>query len=196
MNRRELLQSGIAVGALPLAATNAWARTARPAPTTSCVSLYSLVVDERFAESRAFGDEAVRLGARVQRMRGDITHLWYDDLYPRWRQERAAIAGLTAHGPLFCLEQLARDVRMRVIFRAQHRRALDGSFEHRIEGGEGVRALAATVRPEAGDWSVDVARLVMNCPAESGVSANALILPARCALVGDESAALFSWVIA
>ena len=48
-----------------------------------------------------------------------MTRFWYDDLYHRWREGPAAIAGLTAHGPLFCFEQLARDLRMRVVLRAE-----------------------------------------------------------------------------
>jgi hypothetical protein len=47
-------------------------------------------------------------------MAGDMTRFWYDDLYHRWRQGPAAIAGLTGHGPLFCLERLGWEQRLRV----------------------------------------------------------------------------------
>jgi hypothetical protein len=50
---------------------------------------------------------------------GDITNIWYHDLQPRWQKAPAAIAGLTAHGALFCLERLAWDVGMRVVARAE-----------------------------------------------------------------------------
>ena len=53
-------------------------------------------------------------------MAGDMTRFWYDDLYHRWRQAPVAIAGLTAHGALFCLERLAWEKRMRVVYRREH----------------------------------------------------------------------------
>jgi hypothetical protein len=43
----------------------------------------------------------------VHAIRGDITDLWFHDLDLRWKQGPAPIAGLTTHGPLFCLERLA-----------------------------------------------------------------------------------------
>jgi hypothetical protein len=66
----------------------------------------------------AFARRAEARGIAVHAMAGDMTRFWYDDLYYRWRQGPAAIAGLTAHGPLFCLEQLAWEQRMRVVYRS------------------------------------------------------------------------------
>jgi hypothetical protein len=42
-----------------------------------------------------------------------------------WTKQPVAIAGLTAHGPLFCLERLAWDHGMRVVFRAEHPAGID-----------------------------------------------------------------------
>jgi hypothetical protein len=79
---------------------------------------YKVIVDERFPASVAFGVEWKARGAAVHAMRGDITDLWFHDLDHRWKQHGpAAIAGLTAHGPLFCLERLAWDHGMRVVSR-------------------------------------------------------------------------------
>jgi hypothetical protein len=109
----------------------AWARTtapeAGPQPIAHALSFYKVVVDRRFPDSVAFGAEMTRLGAPVHTMQGDITDLWYHDLDRRWRQGPVAIAGMTAHGPLFCLERLAWDHGMRVVLRTEHPPAADGA---------------------------------------------------------------------
>jgi hypothetical protein len=79
-----------------------------------------VLFDNRFAAARSFGRAAAWRGESVHGFDGDITNVWFHDLDPRWRKSPAAIAGFTAHGALFCLEQLAWDVRMRVVYRAEH----------------------------------------------------------------------------
>jgi len=135
MNRREMLQSGIAATALPVVGGAGWL----PAPQRGDVGvqplpIYKVIFDQRVGEARAFGQEMLRQGLAVQPFDGDMTNLWYDDLYPRWRRSPVAIAGLTAHGPLFCLERLAWDFDMRVVLRADHRRAATGSFGRALTG--------------------------------------------------------------
>jgi hypothetical protein len=128
INRRTVLQGAIAATSLPIIASVAGASTwslgpDTPAPTIARdhPSLYKVLFDRRFAAARAFGRDAQWRGQSVHAFDGDITQVWYHDLYPRWQQGRAAIAGLTAHGALFCLEHLARDARMRVVHRTEHR---------------------------------------------------------------------------
>lgn len=82
-------------------------------------SLYRVVADVRFAESAAFGLEAERHGVPVVRITGDITEFWFNDLSLRWKDDAIAIAGMTAHGPLFCLERFAWDYGLRVVERAE-----------------------------------------------------------------------------
>jgi hypothetical protein len=65
----------------------------------------------------AFAREAAVLGIPRDAIRGDVTDLWYGSLSLRWRERPEATAGLTREDSLFCLEQLARDHRMRVVFR-------------------------------------------------------------------------------
>jgi hypothetical protein len=115
-SRREILKAGLAASALPLAGAAFATSNERP----EAVALYKILYDSRFAESVAFAARAAEHGHAVHAMRGDVTRFWYDDLYHRWREGPAAIAGLTAYGALFCLEQLAWDQRMRVVFRAEH----------------------------------------------------------------------------
>lgn len=118
VNRRDFFVSGVAAAALPLIIGRASARSNTGIESgLAATSLYKVVYDERFPASVAYGHEAMRRGLAVQAIRGDITDFWYYDLYPQWRKEPVAIAGLTAHGPIFCLERLSWDFGMRVSFR-------------------------------------------------------------------------------
>jgi hypothetical protein len=116
-SRREFIQAGIAASVLPLAVAGS-----NPAPKQreNDAAFYKVIFDERFPASVAFGDAWKARGASVHAIRGDITDLWFHDLDHRWKKQGpAAIAGLTAHGPLFCLERLAWDHGMRVLSRVE-----------------------------------------------------------------------------
>jgi hypothetical protein len=78
------------------------------------------VFDERFAECRAFAAELQGAGVSTTAIRGDVADLWYRDLRAHLSENRLPVAGLTDRLALFCLEELARDVGMRVTFRADH----------------------------------------------------------------------------
>ena len=80
-------------------------------------ALYTVLCDERFAESVAFAGEMSRRGTPVTRFRGDITDFWYRDLSQRWKAEAVAIAGVTGHGPLCCLERWGWDHGLRLAYR-------------------------------------------------------------------------------
>jgi hypothetical protein len=120
-SRREFLRAGLVASTLPLAARAELAGTFVGGPA---VPLYKVLYDTRFEASVAFARRAEARGITVHAMAGDMTRFWYDDLYHRWRQGPAAIAGLTAHGPLFCLERLAWEQRMRVVYRGPGRTAV------------------------------------------------------------------------
>ena len=118
-SRRQVLKVGLAASAmLPLAA--GIVSMAVDAARGEAITLYKVLYDTRFATSVAFARRAAAAGVPVHGMAGDMTRFWYDDLYHRWRQGPAAIAGLTAHGALFCLERLAWEQRMRVVYRSEH----------------------------------------------------------------------------
>lgn len=120
-SRREFLQVGFAASMFPIAIPDGASSLARRTDlvTGSVRSLYRVVADARFAESVAFGLEAERLGVPVVRITGDITEFWFNDLSLRWKDDAVAIAGMTAHGPLFCLERFAWDYGLRVVERAE-----------------------------------------------------------------------------
>ena len=48
---------------------------------------------------------------------GDVTPVWSGTLRPLWREGEARVIGVTRPSALFCLEQLARGMRHRVISR-------------------------------------------------------------------------------
>jgi hypothetical protein len=193
-SRREFLQIGVAALALPISARGAFASSAvlgEPAATP----LYKVVFDERFAASIAFSREVGALGAATHGIKGDITDLWFHDLYARWKQGPAAIAGLTGHGAIFCLERLAWDQGMRVVFRGEHKHLPGGQIEHALSGPESMVRRAARLEANGTEWASLMAGVVTRCPAgrsevfQTTVSASA----ARHKSDPDE---LISWVIA
>jgi len=117
-SRREFLKAGLAASALLPAAARADFIVA--GDLSRGAAICKVLYDTRFAASVAFARRAAARGLAVHAMAGDMTRFWYDDLYHRWRQGPAAIAGLTTHGPLFCLERLAWEQRMRVVYRSEH----------------------------------------------------------------------------
>jgi hypothetical protein len=123
-SRRQFLQIGITATAWPIVAGATHAAGVAPQQNAP---LLDVVYDTRFGASRVFAERSAALGLRVHAIAGDMTHLWYDELYHRWQQRPTALAGLTAHGPLFCFAELARDVGMRVVFRAEHAITADPS---------------------------------------------------------------------
>jgi hypothetical protein len=161
-SRREFLKVGLAASAL-LPVVGARASFAGVEAPAAAVSLYKVLYDTRFAASLAFARRAAARGVAVHAMAGDMTPFWYDDLYHRWRREPVAIAGLTAHGALFCLERLAWEQRMRVVYRGEHAAAAGGGIVHRFEGPAQLATAAA--KATAGvDWARALADVVAECP--------------------------------
>jgi hypothetical protein len=200
-SRREFIQAGLASLALPMSARAAFSpgilSLAAQPPSTP---LYKVVFDQRFADSRAFAGEAKNLGATVHPIQGDITDLWFNDLYARWKMGPVAIAGLTAHGPLFCLERLAWDQRMRVVFRADHSYRSDGHIEHALTVPESMLRRAVELNDSGPDWPSRMANMVTHFPAGlSRSEAHALktaVVVALAKSADDGAEPLISWVIA
>jgi len=116
-SRREFIQVGIAATVLPMVVS---AREISSQTLFQAQSFYKVVFDQRFPASVAFAREMDQLGAPVHAIEGDITDLWFHDLHTAWTKQPVTTAGMTAHGALFCLERLAWDHGMRVVFRAEH----------------------------------------------------------------------------
>jgi len=195
-SRREFLQIGVAALALPISAR------ARLTPEISgranqsvATPLYKVIFDQRFQSSRAFAGDVKRLGAPIYGIKGDITDLWFHDLDARWKKEPIGIAGLTEHGPLFCLERLAWDHGMRVVYRADHTYRSDGYMEHELSGSEQMLREAVDLTSSGADWSSRMAALLTRCPAsQSQASRMTVVTPT--AKQADDPEHLVSWVIA
>jgi hypothetical protein len=71
VNRRTVLQGGIAVTSLPIVANVAWGALPEP-----LLAFYKVIFDERFEASRRVGAEAQRMGAPVHANHGDNTQRW------------------------------------------------------------------------------------------------------------------------
>jgi hypothetical protein len=112
-DRRGFLQIGLA-GAVSLPFAALGARGLAPVVP---LSYYKAIFDERFPASIAWARDLDRRGVPVHGIRGDVTALWYHDLYFRWKRGPVRIAGVTTKESLFCLELLARDAGLRVIDR-------------------------------------------------------------------------------
>jgi hypothetical protein len=190
LDRRHLLQgSAVLAGlALPFARLG----TARP---FRVLPIYRVIFDANFPQGRQFGVAALRLGANVHAIHGDVTDLWHDDLHNRWRHAPAAIAGMTGFNSMFVLEMMAADVGMRVIYRADHRPYGGGLTAHHIFGPE---SLASHMRVEAADagWPRKVAKAITSWPAEQTTVSKerSTIAEARSRAIGRET--LVSWIIA
>ena len=184
-SRREFIQAGIAASVLP-GVTGSF-----PRPQV----IYRVVSDVRYVRSAEFGLEAARLGASVVRIRGDITDFWFNDLSLRWKEQPLPVAGLTAQGPLFCLERLAWDHGMRVVFRGEHR-LTSGATVHSLSGSPDALARAGMLARDSAAWARGMAHVVMACAAGPCQTASAdFTTPVDQALAATGEP-LVSWVIA
>ena len=189
-SRREFLQIGATASALSFAGRAAWgAGLSLHDSSASSVALYKVLYDTRIPASVAFARRAESRGVPTYAMTGDMTRFWYDDLYHRWLAEPAAIAGLTAHGPMFCLERLAWDQGMRVVFRAEHTPSENGLIHHAFTGPADV--LHEAQKLAAGSsWCEGLADIAMRLPnGRNEIDSATAELP-------PHADALYSWVIA
>ncbi len=192
-DRREFIQAGLAVSLLGGSAlASAQAASLKPA-VEEVVPLHKVLVDADLAESVAFGAEAARHGASIHTFsNGDITDFWYHELDLLWRQQRAPIAGLTRHGPLFVLERFAWDRGMRVVFRGEHGPAAEGVV-HTLTGPQSTLVGAADLIKAGAKWPQAMANAVTHCVQGCSAMSGAAVSSAE-RLAQHER--LHSWVIA
>jgi hypothetical protein len=191
--RREFIEMGVLVSAVPLAA-GSLASAATAAPVEGTLP-YKIIFDERFVESVAFGREAQRRGARVHSIAGDITSLWFNELDAQWKAQPITLAGLTAQGPLFCLEMLARDQGMRVVYRAEH--VCSGSATtHSVQGPQHVLNRLGDLAAAGANWPARIASVATQCPHEWGKMASVTTSGASHFAIQGVPETLVSWVIA
>ena len=132
----------------------------------------------------------------MQAIEGDMTRFWYDDLYHQWERGSVAIAGLTAHGPMFCFEQLARDRGLRVVFRAEHKLLVHG-VEHEFSGPMTMLQHSLEIENHDPHWAACMASVVAECPSgRAEISESHARTETPSTVVDPDTESLFSWVIA
>jgi hypothetical protein len=143
-NRREFLQTGVAVSAFPL--TMQELVSADHAPL-----IHRGVFDGRIGAARAFARELGRRGVPADDLDdGDITRI-YRELASRPTAD-LAIGGMTQHGPLLVAEQLARDRGLRVVLRIEHTPRAGEQIVHAIAATPDTIALAEQLVRRGLDW--------------------------------------------
>jgi hypothetical protein len=193
--RRQFIEGAVAAGTA--AATVPVVATAfeLDAENESCLRLERVVFDERFAEARAFAEVARRRSVATSAINDSVHELWYRDLYYRWRDQKAPIAGITDHRTLFLLEMMAGDAGMRVVHRVHHQES-KGAIAHRVFGPLRQRDGILMQLANAGaGWAQRAATIVMSWPeaATPTASAHSDILSAKVHALGART--LISWVI-
>jgi hypothetical protein len=198
-NRREFLHMGVAALGLPLAAragasSGIFAGSDGQSDEQRAEPLYKILLDQRYSACARFAEEMERRALSAHPIHADITKLWYDDLYHRWKQGPVAIAGMTAPGAIFCLETLARDAGMRVALRVDHRRT-GQRIEHEFAGPVESLTLAAEVETSPERWPEKMAEMVARFPAERGRAMTARY-SGQADTSHEEWEHLVTWVIA
>jgi hypothetical protein len=194
-NRRSFIQASAAASSVSVLAAGlgAWPVGALAA-APSRIDFYKVVFDREHPAALVFGQVARNAGLAAQAIGRDVTALWYDDLYHRWRQGPAAIAGMTPARVAYCLQVLAQAAGMRMVFRAEHLPTADGRLAHRLTAPRSVLDRAGLL-DQAADWPRGAAQLVADCPADfSAKSTLALSSPSASGCASRQP--LISWVIA
>jgi hypothetical protein len=197
-----LLVSASAVGAIARSEDGEYAASL-PSCADAPARLELAIFDSRFRNAREFGQAMARRSIATAAFPGDVTRIWYTRLDPTWRVRPVWIAGMTTHGALFCLERLAWDHGMRVVYRGTHRALAGGGTDHVLE--------ASARRPQRlndritgiASWPADIASLIMSLSSPLPIS------PAKGSEVeqhryrsrprrnlAELQVPLFSWVIA
>lgn len=165
-NRREFLQGGVLVSALPLAINASLLEAASAESAVNEVVLHTAVCDDRYAEGCRFAQTIAGLGVPVRALRnGDVTGL-YQELDLLWRVQPAAVAGLTQFGPMLVLERLGRERGLRMALRVEHQVQADGTLSHAMTGAPDTLAFAEALQRHGVDWPVLIAALATRCAGE------------------------------
>ncbi len=148
VNRRTLLKFGTA--GMAAAVVQAPAQAFGSSLLGDSPGLTRAVFDERFAEAQAFASVFQSRGMPTTAIRGDVAALWYRDLKARLLEQRLPVVGLTDRTALFCLEELARDVGMKVQGRIDHTFSQSGALTHEVTGPAAWETAGQRLGPEQG----------------------------------------------
>lgn len=187
-SRRHFLQTAAAASLIPFTTPASLAAI----DTGATIRPRLVVTETRWVAAAAFAAETGTQGIPVRAIDGDVTALWYDELQPLWRARPVPIAGLTARPALSCLEHLAWDHGMRVVYHAEHRQRADNTCTHLAHMP--IHGLStAELDAQAERWSGHVASVLARMDTKSAIARGP---SAACmAAAGDEASTVFSWMI-
>lgn len=186
--RRQFIHTSLALAALPSAAFGATSAATK----SRALPLERFVFDRRFAAAAEVARHVAARGVPLSAIAGDLTDLWYHELDLRWKRAPEPLAGITTRQGLFVLETLAADQRMRVVYRGEHRTAVDGRVSHALAGPDELVARIGEA-PRGRVWATLGVALV-ECPAAARLAAaRELTNAATAAPLGEP---LCSWIIA
>jgi hypothetical protein len=146
ISRRNVLRFAAAGVAGTVTSISAWSAASNR--IASARGLCRAVFDERYDECLVFARELEHRGAATSGIRNDVAALWYQDLRPRLRRTTLPLAGLTDRAALFCLEELARDVGMKVLYRIDRTVEPGGRVRHDVTGPAAVVEAARNLGAE------------------------------------------------
>lgn len=149
--------------------------------------LHSVIYDQRYQACNTFAAAAQRLGVSAHSIAGDVTDIWFKQLYHVWKAGTAPVGGMTSPGSLLCLEQMARQFDRRIVFRIDHHDDSRGHIDHRSPWTDDPVHLDG----QGTSWPEHAARLVWEGAAGLGRLASPPIVKAP--TLGQD--ALISWVI-
>lgn len=160
-NRRQFIQSGLALSAMSVPAASVLAAGA----LTPALRLERFVLDARFVQAASAAGGAASRGASIAAFSGgDLTALWYHDLDLRWKRRPMALAGVTGNDALFVLETLAADRGMRVVYRGEHAVQRTGRVTHALRGPAHLLAEAEAAPRTDGFFWPALGTVLTRCP--------------------------------
>jgi hypothetical protein len=194
-SRREFIRHGAAICALAVVPCGARASFAADALDRRPLSLLKVVFDQTDADAIAYGAEAASRGAAVQPVGSDVGSAWINVIEPGLKASPSVIAGLTCGAPLFCLELLARDYGLRVVYRVEHVHSRGERVSHVITGSRKAADWSARLAGAGDHWHA-VAAEMMTSHADDPQPDTGIALLDLGGRPNGTSQSLFSWMLA
>lgn len=147
----------------------------------------TVLVDERFSDSRRFAAAMQARGATVVSLTEDIGRLWYGELGEQCRKANSFIAGLTLHTELFVSQQFARECGKRLSSFGQHDCRGQSTLVHSLPCGIDLNLI------DTSDWAEEVAATMSSrrkCEITHDVQRSRVVRAI------DHPGTLYSWMIA
>ncbi|MDV7212898.1 hypothetical protein [Azotobacter beijerinckii] len=186
IGRRGFMGLGLAVaGAVPFVPLGTLAFAAREQP------FLAVLADRRFRAGELFARQAEAHGLPVESIGDDFSRFWAERLHGRWQNLPLGLAGLTTFGPFICLQQLARDHGMKMLYQGKHRTLDNRLSEHVLQGP--AHLVEAVSGGRAGEWPLGFAQSLAGSAHAGAACTKTLCVPM--AGTPEDGVPLYSWLI-